>query len=311
MARGTAVLQIGQTLLQTFLLLPQLFLLLLREAAEGSLRGRSRILRNGLHGHHGTLGDGPGLLHGGRRSRPGRLYRALRHQLGSGSITLCFPYLLQVLDAGIHIQLRFIEPLPGLLNGNPEMLDLLGVLRQLLQPTLQIQGTQNGKHHVLRKEGIEHGVDHHKAEIGPVPGNRLHMRMQHPDDEYRQNAPEHRCRQTDVAVKIQRLVGIVPPLHFKDMIHNKAGGQLQQGAAHQANQKHQQQLFPEGPGQQHQKRGPGAVDREPGPVTEAPVQKSSGFQTGIHGLEEPAQHAVAHEKYGPLQEAVALHGPHG
>ena len=168
MARRTAVLQIGQTLLQPFLLLPQLFLLLLREAAEGGLRGRSRILRNGLHGHHRALGNSPGLLHGGRRSRPGRLYRALRYQLGSGSITLCFPYLLQILDTGIHILLRFIEPLPGLLNGNPEMLDLLGVLRQLLQPTLQIQGTQNGKHHVLCKECIEHGVDHHKAEIGPV-----------------------------------------------------------------------------------------------------------------------------------------------
>ena len=115
------------------------------------------------------------------------------------------------------------------------------------------------------------------------------------DDVHHQHAgdsPDDGKLQTNVALDVERVVGVIPPLVVENAFHGKTGNELKQGGKHHAAEEKQQQIILHRLQHQHHAENAEAVDRADRAVEKAPVHKFSGLQRGEGHLTAPAQAGV-------------------
>ena len=196
--------------------------------------------------------------------------------------------------------------LAGFRDALLQLLDLLRVGGEGLETLPDIEGTEYREDHVFDEEGVEHGDNDDVADRGPVHGELRDARVQEMHEKERHRAPAKGRAEADVAAEVQRILAVIPPLHVEDVVHERAGDELERGPDQHAHQEGRDEVRAVGPGEDEEKRAAGTVDRKPRTVTEAAVHEAHRLQRAVGRLEAPAEDAVEHKKPRPLQQGVIL-----
>ena len=196
--------------------------------------------------------------------------------------------------------------LAGFRNAQLQLLNLLRICGEGLETLPDIEGTEYREDHVFDEERVEHGDDDDIADRGPVHGELCHTRMQEMHEKERHRAPAEGRPEADVTAEVQRILAVIPPFHVEDVVHERAGDELEAGADQHAHQEGRDEVRAVGPGEDEEKRAASAVDRKPRAMTEAAVHEAHRLQRAVGRLEAPAEDAVEHEKPRPLQQGVIL-----
>ena len=151
------------------------------------------------------------------------------------------------------------------------------------------------------EHGQQNPAERHGDEV-----HELHdERVDQIDDHHAGDAPCQRKLQTDVALDVQRTVGIVPPLVVEQLFEHPAGEKLQHGREHHAAEEQNQQIVLER--LQHEQHGQHAeaVDRADRPVDKAAVDEFALPDGLKRDLGTPAEEAVEEEEPQDLEPGVA------
>ena len=196
--------------------------------------------------------------------------------------------------------------LAGFRDAELQLPDFLRVCGEGLETLPNIEGAEYREDQVLDEEGVEHGHDDDIADRGPVHGELRYARVHEMHEKERHRAPAEGRAEADIAAEVQRILAVIPPLHVENVVHERAGDELEAGADQHAHQEGHDEVRAVGPGEDEEKRAAGAVDREPRAVTEAAVHEAHRLQRAVGRLEAPAEDAVEHEEPRPLQQGVIL-----
>ena len=171
-------------------------------------------------------------------------------------------------------------------------LQLPGIALHGFQQRAQIEGAANGK------AGIHHGKarENRGRRIGHRQRNHIDIgfdeRINHADDEHGEHRPRRRGQRADIAVQIQRPLGIIPIAHMEDRFHQEAGHIFQQRSGDRAHQRHQRHVpLHRHAGQQNTDRAE-AVDRQNRSEQKAPVDEPALLHQIQKDLPAPAAEAV-------------------
>ena len=248
---------------------------------------------------------------GGDHKDPGQLVEAaaLGEHLGADLLLPPLPLQAVLIQAGVgpgHTPLdvpgdRVVQ---GVGHRPPPPGDLAGLLQAAVE--LEQRGARPGK--VRRQQDQHRNDDDPSHRLGNPVGEGYQQGVAQKQAEQGQNAPHQGVFQTDVAVEVPGLLGVVPPLLPEDALQQGAGDQLQGGGQQHAAHKQEEggafQLREEH-GEQH---GGLAVNGGEGGVQKAAVEQLALFRRRGGGLHQPAQEGVDQKEPEQLVECVFHRG---
>ena len=95
--------------------------------------------------------------------------------------------------------------------------------------------------------------------------------MHHLHQENSHDSPPNRGKKADIAVKVQRVLRVVPPAHVENVIHQKSRNQFQNRSAEKSKQK-KIEVIPFMPmGKENQKTGSHSIQGNPGSMAESSI----------------------------------------
>ena len=192
----------------------------------------------------------------------------------------------------------------GPLGQAPQVLVLLGELGQHLP---QVQSGLDGPDHVHgehRRDGQGQRVHEPVRHPDQQPS---HRRVEKADQQDGEEAPGDGAGQTDVAVEVELMLGVVPVADLEELFHGGAHHVLQRRGGQHAQQPHQPQVLLHRQGDKEDDDGAGAVDGQHRPLEKAPVHPVALAQGDVAGLPHPAAKAVEEKQQDPLACGIDVH----
>ena len=144
--------------------------------------------------------------------------------------------------------------------------------------------------------GNEHGGEEdHEPEtelFGDGADELEDHRVHNIDDEHAGRAPDERELKADIALDVEGVLGIVPPLVMEELLHDKADEELQRRGEHHAAEKQQREIFLDRLQHQQHYQHTEAVDRADGAVEKAAVDKDAAAHRCKGDLAAPAEKRI-------------------